>query len=113
MLTSPARLDSLRVHHPVHPGPLQNDLIPRSFRDGLRVVRAPPVPYTSHINSGNDLDEAASLDMSDLDVPAVEKEDVGRVPGNPLRRAFPLDRTYATARVSMFVDIQSKLYGSY
>ena len=77
------------------------------------MIRAPPVPYTSHIISGNDLDEAASLDMSDLNEPAVEKEDVGRVPGNPLRRAFPLDRTYATAWVSMFVDVQSKFYESY
>jgi len=66
---SPARLDSLRVHRPVHSGS-------QSLRVGLRVVRAPPVPYTSHIISGNDLDEVAGLDMSNLDEPAVEKQDV-------------------------------------
>ena len=111
--TSPARLDSLRVHHPVYPRSLRNNLILRSIRDGLRVIRAPAIPCTSHIISRNDLDEPAGLDVSDLDESTVEKEDVGRVPGNPLCCAFPLDRTYATAWVPMCVNVQPELYGSY
>jgi len=111
--TSPARLDSLHVHHPVYPGFLRNDLIPRSFRDSLGVIRAPSVPYTSHIISGNDLDEPAGPDVSDLDESTVEKEDVGWVPGNPFCYPFPLDRICATAWVSMLVNVQSELCGNF
>ena len=106
-----ARLGSLRVHHPVYPGFLRNDLIPRSFRDGLGVIRAPTIPDASHVVARDDLNEAAGLDVSDLDESAVEEENVGRMPGNSLCRAFPLDRTYATAWVSVFVDVQSELCG--
>ena len=109
--TAPPRLDSL--HHSMHPGLLRNNLTPRSFRDSLRVIRAPPIPYTSHIISENDLDEPASLDVPNLDESAIEKEDVGRVPGNSLCCSFPLDHSYATAWVSMIVDVQSEFYGSY
>ena len=77
------------------------------------MIRASAVPYTSHIVSGNDLDKATSLDVSDLDESAVEKEDIGRVPGNPLCCAFPLDRTYTAAWISVLVDVQSELCGSY
>jgi len=107
------RLDDLRVHNSVYPGLMRNDPIRRPFQDGLGVIGAPAVPYTSNIISGNDLDEAAGLDVSDLDESAVEKEDVGWVPGNSLCCAFPLDRTYVTDWVSIFVNVQPELYGSY
>jgi len=108
-----ARLDVLRVHNPVYPGLMRNHLIRRLFRGGLGVIRAPAVPYASHTISKNDLDEATGLDVSDLDESAVEKEDIGRVPGNPLHCAFPLDRTHTAAWVSVAVNVQPKLYGSY
>ena len=110
--TSLARLRGFRVHHPVYPGFLRDDFIPRTFRDGLRVIRASAVPDTSHVVSGDDLDETACLNVSDLDESAVEEEDVGWVPGDSLCCAFPLDCAYATARISVFVDIQSEFYGS-
>jgi len=94
----------------MYPGLMRNDLI---LREGLGVTCAPAVPYTSNIISGNDLDEAAGLDVSDFDESAVEKEDVRRVPGNPLCRAVPFDRTYVTDWVSMLVDVKSELYGDY
>ena len=77
------------------------------------MIRASPVPDASHVVSGDNLDEATGLDVSDLNESAVEEEDVGRMPGDSFRRAFPLDRTYATAWVSMFVDVQSELYEGY
>ena len=51
--------------------------------------------------------------MSDLDEFAVEEEDVGRMPGDSLCCAFPLDRTYAGAWVAVFVDVQSEFYGGF
>ena len=59
------------------------------------------------------MDEAAGLDVSDLDEFAVEEEDVGRMPGDSLCCAFPLDRTYAGAWVAVFVDVQSEFYGGF
>jgi len=96
----------------MHPGFLGNYFVPGTFGVGSRVVRASVVPDALHVISGDDLDEAAGLHVSDLDESAVEEEDVGWVPGDPLCSAFPLDRTYI-ARVSMFVDVQPKLCENY
>lgn len=71
----------------------------------MSTIRASAVPDASHVVPGDDLDETTGLYVSDLDESAVEEKDVWCVPGDPLRCSFPLDRTYATARVSVFVDI--------
>jgi hypothetical protein len=110
---SPARLSSFHIHHPMYPRFLRNDLIPRTFRDGLRVVRASAVPDASHVVSGDYLDEATGLYVADFDESAVEEEDVGWVPGDPLCCPFPLDCAYPTTWVSVFVDIQPELCESY
>jgi len=89
----------------MYSGFLGNNFVPRAFRDGLRVIRASAVPDASHVVSGDDLDEAAGLYVANLDESAVEEEDVGWMPGNPLCCAFPLDCAYATAWVTMFVDV--------
>jgi hypothetical protein len=93
----------------MHPGFLRDDLVTRAFRDVLSVVRASAVPGTSHVVSGDDLDEAASLYVPDLDKSAVEEEDVWWMPGDPLCCAFPLYRTDTTTWVSVFIDVQSEL----
>jgi hypothetical protein len=105
---SPARLSDFYVHHPVHPGFLRDDLVTRVFRGVLRRVRASAVPGTSHVVSGDDLDEAASLYVPDLDKSAVEEEDIWWMPGDPFCCAFPLycaDTTW----VSVFIDVQPEL----
>ena len=79
----------------------------------MRVIRASAVPDASHVVSGDDLDEAAGLDVSDLDESAVEEENIGCVPGDSLCCTFPLDRTYAAAWVTVFVDVQSVFYGGF
>lgn len=89
----------------MYPGFLRDGLVLRIFQDCFEAVRAPAVPDASHIVSGDDLDEAAGFNMSDLDEFVVEEEDVGRVPGGPLRCALPLDCTCGTAWVSMFVNV--------
>jgi len=109
---SPPRLGNSHVHHPVYPRFLRNDLVPRTFRDGLRVARASAVPDASYIVSGDDLDEAAGLHVADFNESAVEEEDVGWVPCGSLCCAFPLYCAYTTW-VSMFVDIQPELCESY
>ena len=76
------------------------------------MTRASAIPDASHVVSGDDLDEAASLYVADFDELTVEKEDVWWMPGHPFCRSFPLDCAYATAWVSMFVDIQPKLCGN-
>jgi len=109
---SQAGLRSFHIHDPVYPGFLGKDFVPRTFRDGLRVIRASPVPGASHVISGDGLHEAAGLYVADLNESAVEEEDVGWMPGNPLCSAFPLDRT-SMGRVCVFVDIQPKLCENY
>ena len=103
---------SFRVHHPVYPGFLRNDLVAQAVRNGLGLIRASAVPDASHVVSGDDLNETTGLDMSDLNESAVEKEDVRWVPGDPFRCALPLDCANASAWVSVFVYVQPELYGS-
>jgi len=98
-------LRSLHIHHPVYPRFLRNDLIPRTFRDGLGMVCASAIPYTSYVVSGDDLDEAAGLYVTDFNESGVEEEDVWWMPCDPLCCAFPFDCAYTTTWVSVFVDI--------
>ena len=95
----------------MYPWFLRNHFIPRAFGDGLRLTRASSVPDASHIVPGNNLNEAAGLYVANLNESAIEQEDVGWVPGNSLRRSFPLNCAHATAWVSMFVDVQSEFCG--
>ena len=75
------------------------------------MVRASAVPDASHVVPGDDLDKTAGLNVADFDESTVEEQDVGRMPGNPLRCAFPFDCTHTTTWVSVFVDIQPELCG--
>jgi len=107
---SPPRLRNyFHIHHPMYPGFLRDNLVPGTFRDCLRMVRASAVPDASHFVSGDDLNEAAGLYVTDFDESAVEEENVGCMPGDPLCCAFPLDCTYTTAWISVFVDVQPEL----
>lgn len=106
----PTRLGSFHVHDPVYPRFLRDNLIPSAFRDRLRVVCAPTIPDAPYVIPGDDLDESASLHVTDFYESAVEEEDIGRVPGNPLRGAFPLNCAHATTWVPVFVNVQSELY---
>ena len=56
----------------MYPRFLRNDLVPRAFRDGLRMIRASAIPDASHVVSRNDLNEAAGLYVADFDESAVE-----------------------------------------
>ena len=89
----------------MYPGVLRNHFLPRTLRNRLRLVRASAVPDASHIVPGDHLDKATGLYVANLNESAVEEEDVGRVPGNSLRRSFPLDRTHTTTWVSVFIDV--------
>ena len=106
-----AGLAHFRIHHPMYVGLLRSHLTPGVLRYRLILVRTSAIPGATNIISGDGLDETASFNVANFDESAVKEQDVGRMPGNPLRCAFPLDCTHMTAWVSMFVDIYPELWG--
>ena len=104
-----SRLVSFHIHHPVYPQFLRDDLVQRTFRDCLRVVRASTVPDASYVVSGDDLDEAAGLYVADFNKLVVGEEDVGWMSRDPFCCGFSLDCAHMTTWASVFVDIQPEL----
>lgn len=76
---------------------------------GRTRVRPPPVPYTPDLSAHEDLGEATSVDVADLDEASVEEEDIGCMEGDSLRISFPLDDPDVATRISLLVNIQPKL----
>ena len=54
-------------------------------------THAPTVPDTADVVAGNDLCEAAGLDVPDLDEAAVEEKDIGRMESHAFCGSFPFN----------------------
>lgn len=67
------------------------------------------IPYATDVVSWDDLRETTGLDVSDLDEPCVEQENIGRVPRDMFCCAFPLDGSHAPTRITVTIDIEAEL----
>ena len=75
------------------------------------MTRASAVPDAPHIVPGDYLNETARFDVANFDKPSIEEQDIGWVPGDPFRRAFPLDYTRTRTRVPICINVHSELWG--
>jgi hypothetical protein len=96
------------VHHSVYLSILHNGLPigARRRRDGR--ANAPAVPQAADIIARDDLDKTTSLDMSNLDEPRIEEENVGLVEGDLLSVALPFDGGPVASRVSVSVNVHAE-----
>ena len=54
-------------------------------------THTPTIPDTADVVAGNDLCEAASLDVADLDEATVKEKDIGRMEGHAFCGSFPFN----------------------
>jgi hypothetical protein len=70
-----------------------------------RRLRTPAVPDATYVVSGNNLREAAGLNVADLNEAAIKEEYVGLMPCNTLSSTFPFDSGRRARGVSMAVNV--------
>lgn len=97
-------------HDCVNPGVQRSRLVPstRTRGDDRRQGCTPAIPEATNLCPSDDLYQASAVDVSDLDEPRVEDDDVWRVERHTLGRAFPLDNAVGAVGVTMAIDVKSE-----
>lgn len=103
-------LRGLRVHDTMDAGLLQHTLGPAIRTWCHRCIRscASAIPDTSHVVPRDNLRKSTGLHMPNLDEARVKEEDIWRMPCDVFCGAFPLNRLYRPAGITMSVHIQAK-----
>ena len=108
----PARLQAtVRVHDAMHARLLRDSFCPslrtRYCRCG-DVSRPPTFPYSADVVSWYYFLEATGLYLSNLDEPCVKQQNIGRVPRDVFRCAFPLNGSHTSTRITVAVHVEAE-----
>jgi len=98
------------LHDGVDPSIQRTGLVPPSWTwcDHRWHGGASAVPEAADIGTSNDLDQPASVDVTDLDKPGVEDDHVRRMECHALGGAFPFDDAVGPVGITMSVDVQAE-----
>lgn len=96
------------IHDTVNLSFLYHPVVIRAWASGTGIETAPSIPKAVNVVARDDLRQTSGHDMTYLNKPRVKEQNVGSVERSAFCGAFPLDNAATTARIAVFVDVQSE-----